>query len=240
MNPSSLATRLFLLTCALAPAAAHANGFAGVFAGEFAGQKAFANLQANGDMLVGSLDVGTQTRINLTGRVRDGVASGSANSKDGTGTFEALVEGDTLALTLAQPDGPKQKAGRVAMRLQRVAPGARVQPGGDPRLSGHWSRQNLISSGNAMFASEEHLLFRTDGTYVYAKGATVAGASDWSFDGGNAGDREDGLWRAQDGVLFVIGRDGQWVRVGTYGMPEDARALRITYDGGGRKLWNRR
>lgn len=240
MHLSRFATGLFLVMSAVAPTVAHANGFAGVYAGEIAGQKVHASLEANGDRLVGSLDVGTQTSINLVGRVRGSVASGSANSKDGTGAFDAVVEGDTLALTLSQADGPKQKAGRVAMRLQRVAPGPKVQPGGDPRLAGHWSRQNLISSGNAMFTSEEHLLFRADGTYAYVKGATAAGGSDWSFDGGNGGDREDGLWRAQDGVLFVVGRDGHWVRVGNYGMPEDASALRITYDGGGRKLWTRR
>ncbi len=235
-----IVVRLALLACLLDAGLASANDFAGVYAGEIAGHKAYANLQANGDKLIGSLDVGPQTRINFVGRIRDGIASGSANSKDGTGTFEAQLEGDTLALTLSQPEGPKQKAGRVTTRLQRLTSSGAARPGGDPRLAGHWSYQNLIVSGNASFASEEHLLFRADGTYIYAKGATVAGASDWSFDGGNGGEREDGLWRAQDGVLYVVGRDGQWMRVGTYGMTEDGRTLRITYGGGGKKLWTRK
>jgi hypothetical protein len=232
--------RAFLLACVLAPGLVQAAGFAGVYAGEIAGQRSYASLQTSDDRLVGSLDVGAKARINLTGRVREGMASGSANSKDGTGAFEAQVEGDTLVLTLSQPEGPKQKAMRVTSRLQRVVAGGGARPGGDPRLAGHWSYQNLIVSGNASFASEEHLLFRADGTYVYGKGATAAGATDWSFDGGSGGEREDGLWRAQEGMLFVVGREGQWMRVGTYAMTEDGRAMRITYDGGGRKLWTRR
>jgi hypothetical protein len=229
-----------LLALTVAAGASHAAGFTGLYAGEIAGQRSYANLQASGDKMVGSLDVGARARINLSGRIRESIASGTANSKDGTGAFEAQVEGDTLVLTISQPDGPRQKAMRITSRLQRVVAGGGAGPGGDPRLAGHWSYQNLIVSGNASFASEEHLLFRADGTYVYAKGATAAGASDWSFDAGSGGDREDGLWRAQDGVLFVVGREGQWMRVGSYAMADDGRAMRITYDGGGRKLWARR
>jgi hypothetical protein len=219
---------------------ASAAGFDGMYAGDVAGQNAIANLQASGERIVGSLDVGTQTRINLAGRIRGSQANGTANSRDGTGSFEAQVEGDTLVLTLAQPDGPKQKAFRLTVRMQRVVSGETGKAAGDTRVVGHWSHQNLIVSGNASFASEEHLLFRADGTYVYAKGATAAGAGDWSFDGGSGGEREDGLWRARDGMLFVLGKSGQWTRVGSYGLTEDGRTMRIAYEGGGRKLWSRR
>lgn len=231
--------RIALLLLFLNGSLAHAAGFDGMYSGPVAGQNAVANFQASGERLVGSLDVGNQTRINLAGRIRDNKASGTANSRDGTGSFEAVVEGDTLILTLSQPDGPKQKAFRLAMQLQRVIAGETGKAAGDPRLLGHWSHQNLIVSGNASFASEEHLLFRADGSYVYAKGATAGGASDWSFES-SGGEREDGLWRARDGVLFVLGKSGQWARVGTYGMTEDGRTMRVSYDGGGRKLWTRR
>lgn len=235
-----LVRAIAILACTWLAGIASANEFGGVYSGQVAGQKAYANLQVSGDKLVGSLDVGGQTRINLIGRIRAGQASGTANSKDGTGAFEAQVEGDTLALTLSQPDGPRQKAMRITSSLQRIVAGNAARPGGDPRLTGQWSYQNLIVSGNASFASEEHLLFRHDGTYAYAKGAAAAGAADWSFESGNVADRQDGLWRAQDGVLFVDGRDGQWMRIGSYGVTDDGRAMRITYDAGGRKLWVRK
>jgi hypothetical protein len=229
-----------LLAFTVAAGAAHPAGFSGVYAGDIAGQRSYANLQVSGDKLVGSLDVGAGARINLTGRVREGIAGGFANSRDGTGAFEAQVEGDTLVLTISRPDGPKQKAMRLTSRLQRVAADGGTRPGGDPRLAGHWFHENLIVSGNASFATGEHLLFQADGTYAYGKGATAAGATDGSFEGGTGGDREVGLWRARDGVLYVVGREGQWMRVGTFAMAEDGGALRISYDGGGRKLWTRR
>jgi len=40
-------------------------------------------------------------------------------------------------------------------------------------------------------------------------------------------------------VLFVHGQNEQWARMGTYGMTDDGSTKRITYEGGGRKLWNR-
>jgi hypothetical protein len=40
-------------------------------------------------------------------------------------------------------------------------------------------------------------------------------------------------------VLFVLGQNGQWARVGTYGMNDDGSTMRITYDGGGGKSWSR-
>jgi hypothetical protein len=41
-------------------------------------------------------------------------------------------------------------------------------------------------------------------------------------------------------MLFVLGKSGQWTRVGSYGLTEDGRTMRIAYEGGGRKLWSRR
>ena len=82
-------------------------------------------------------------------------------------------------------------------------------------------------------------LQRADGTYLYGTGRAVAGGGNWSWNGGNGGDEERGRWRAANGVLYVLGQDGQWARVGAYGMTEDGTAMRITYDSGGKKLWNR-
>jgi hypothetical protein len=88
-------------------------------------------------------------------------------------------------------------------------------------------------------ASEEFLVFRADGSYAYGKGRSVAGGSGWSFEGGG-GPSETGRWRAADGIFYVLQPDGQWGRVGRYGMTDDGQTMRIIYDRGGRKLWSRR
>lgn len=221
-------------------ATAYPAGFSGTFVIDDAQARITARFDEQGTRLTGTIEFGTQARINLIGTIKDSTARGSATSKEGAGEFEARVEGDALSITVSQRDGPNQKAARLPLLFHRAGTQGARHGVGDPRLVGHWSYQNLIVSGNASFASEEHLLFRTDGSYVYGKGETAAGGDDWSFDGGQGADREHGLWRAQEGVLFVQGQKGQWVRVGTYGMTDDARTMRITYDGGGRKLWSRR
>jgi len=229
---------VFIVLCAAA-AAVHAAGLGGTFVAQGAQGRTVANLEVRGERLVGVIDFPNQARVNLVGAIRGNGARGSATSKDGSGEFDALLEGDTLNITLSQKNGPNQKAMSIAFVFQRegAVPAARIP--GDPRMVGHWSYQNLIVSGNASFASEEHLLFRADGSYAYGKGATAAGGADWSFDGGRGGDLEHGLWRAENGVLFV-GDGGNWMRVGTYGFTEDGSTMRIAYDGGGRKLWSRK
>jgi hypothetical protein len=124
---------------------------------------------------------------------------------------------------------------------QGSAPGAGPSvPGGagDMRVVGTWVGQTLITSGNASMASEEFLVFRADGSYAYGRGRAVASGSTWSAEGGG-GPIERGRWRAANSVLYLLQQDGQWRRIGRYGMTEDGRTMRITYDRGGRKLWTR-
>jgi hypothetical protein len=126
---------------------------------------------------------------------------------------------------------------------QGSGPDPAAPPGsaaGDPRLVGTWVGQTLITSGDASMASEEYLIIRADGSYAYGRGRAVAGGAGWSAQGGGGGPIESGQWRAQDSVLYVIQPDGQWGRVGRYGMTEDGQTMRIIYDRGGRKLWTRR
>lgn len=230
---------LLALACGFSSAPVRAAGLGGTYIVETQQARVVARLEEQGARLTGTIEFGGQARINLAGVVTDNTARGSATSKDGAGEFEAQVNGDTLSITISQKDGPNQKAARLPLLFQRTGTLDSRGSGGDARLVGHWSYQNLIVSGNASFASEEHLVFKADGSYVYGKGATAAGASDWSFDGGQGTDREHGLWRAQNGALFVQGSDAQWNRVGTYGMTDDGKAMRITYDGGGKKIWSR-
>lgn len=236
----SRSTAVFLLSCACCfLGSAHAAGLGGTYVAENQQVRIVATLDEKGTRLTGTIQFGGQVRINLVGVVTGQRSRGSATSKDGAGEFEAEVSGNTLSITISQKDGPNQKAARLPLVLQRAGTLEAKGSGGDPRLVGHWSYQNLIVSGNASFASEEHLMFNADGSYAYGKGPTAAGATDWSFDDGKGGDREHGLWRAQNGVLFVQGSDAQWNRVGTYGMTDDGKAMRITYDGGGKKVWSR-
>lgn len=206
-------------------------------------------IEVTGGRLAGTLDVPGSSTIALRGNALGRYARGTISSPVDTGEFEALVEGDTLALKLSQ------KAQTVPLRLQRVdtstaaAPPAKVpapspdppvQTGtGDMRLVGTWVGQTLITSGEASMASEEFLVFRADGSYAYGKGRAVAGGSGWSYEGGG-GVTERGRWRAEDGVYYILGQNGQWKRVGRYGMTDDGQTLRIIYDAGGRKLWSRR
>jgi hypothetical protein len=234
------ATRILLvLVCCWFATLATAAGLGGTYAIDGQQGRIVAKLEEKGARLTGSIDFGGQTRINLVGAITGNTARGSATSKDGAGQFEAQVDGDKLSIVISQKDGPNQKAARLPLLFQRTGTQVARHGIGDPRLIGHWSSQNLIVSGNASFASEEHLIFREDGSYVYSKGAAAGGAVDWSFDGGQGTDREHGLWRTQEGMLFVQGQNGQWVRIATYGMTGDGSTMRITYDGGGKKLWSR-
>jgi hypothetical protein len=88
-------------------------------------------------------------------------------------------------------------------------------------------------------AIEHFLVFRADGSYSSGTGRAVAGGIDWHQEGGG-GPVEHGRWRAQDGIFFVRQPNGQWGRVGRYGMTDDRQTMRITYDGGGKQLWSRR
>ncbi len=227
------------LACCLLAAVAHAAGLDGRFVMQGTQGPIVANLQVRGQRLLGTIDFSGQARINLLGGIQGNGARGSATSTDGSGEFEARLTGDTLNIVLSQKEGRDQRAMSYALVFQRDAGLQQAGGPGDARLVGHWSHQNLIVSGTASFASEEHMLFRPDGSYVYGKGGTAAGGSDWSFDGCRGRDLEHGLWRAEKGVLFV-GDGGRWNRIGTYSFTEDGSAMRIAYDGGGRKIWSRR
>jgi hypothetical protein len=105
---------------------------------------------------------------------------------------------------------------------------------------GDWVFEDVIVSGSASFASQEMLSIGADGSYALRRGRAAGGGSNWSFSGASDGQVERGRWRAQGGVLFVADASGQWARVGSYGLTEDGRTMRIVYDGGGRRIWKRR
>ena len=69
--------------------------------------------------MVGIIEFGGRVRINLVGTIQGNLARGSATSRDGTGAFEAQVEGDTLSMTIAQPGDRNQRAARLSLVLQR-------------------------------------------------------------------------------------------------------------------------
>lgn len=246
---------IWLLTglFACAPAFAQVAGLPGTYVLDAGANSFVARFDVKGSVLNGTIDVNGKATLTLSGPARGNSSRGTVLSSDGNGTYEAIVQGDVLRLTISQEAGPNQRAATVPFVFRRADPIARGKPGtvgpapsaagggaGDPRLVGNWSYQELLGGGGASMAIEELLVFRADGTYAYGKGRAVAGGADWSFDGGSGGDVERGRWRAGDGVLFILDQGGRWARVGTYGMTDDGSAMRITYDGGGRKLWSRR
>jgi hypothetical protein len=229
------------------------DNLAGTYALETQRGLMVVRIEVAGGQFAGTLDVpGTSTialRGNALGRYARGMIS-SAVDVD-TGEFEALVEGDTLALKLSF------KAETVPLRLQRVSPSTATAPSGppgqgpapgpgppgqtgagDPRLVGTWVGQSMISSGDASMASEQFLVFNADGTYAYGTGRGVAGGSGWSYEGGG-GATERGRWRTENGIYYISTQDGQWKRIGKYGLTENGQTMMITYDRGGKKIWNR-
>lgn len=211
-----------------------------------------ARLITQGRAVTGTIHVAGRATISLNGALQgDGAAAGLASTDDGVGRFEARAQGDALELVLSQEDGPNQRAMRLPLSFRRVlaaappVPGGKPAPaagdaGGDARLVGTWEWQDVISSGGASFAQSEWLVIRADGSFAWNKGAAAAGGAGWSYDGGSGGDGMQGRWKAQGGVLFAQGADGAWMRVGTYGMTDTGETMRITYDGGDRRIWQRR
>jgi hypothetical protein len=239
------------LSClSIAHAQAPADELPGTYAVQTPRGVMVVRIEVSGGRLAGTLDVpGTRT-IALRGQALGRYARGTMSSGGESGEFEALVQGETLNLRLSTT------AQSVPLQLQRVnpstaavppgpapapGPGAAVQTGaGDPRLVGTWVGQTMISSGDASMTSEQFLIFNADGSYMYGQGRAVAGGSGWSHDFGSGSAPERGRWRSEDGILFLAGQGGQWKRIGRYGMTDDGQTMRITYDGGGRKLWSRR
>ncbi len=247
---------LFLCLLALLGGSLHAAPLDGTWQLDTAQGGLVATLTIQGKALTGSIAVnGRPSVITLTGTLRTPEsATGVATSDDGTGRFEARVDGDVLDLVLSQEDGPNQRAATVPLQFRRAQ--AAVPPpaasagkpaaaprdaGGDARLVGTWEWQEVITSGDASFAQSEWLEFRADGTFAWGKGPAVAGGAGWSYDGGGAsGAQMIGRWKAKGGVLFALGVDGKWVRVGAYGMTDDRSTMRITYEEGRKRLWTRR
>jgi len=99
--------------------AAQAAGFGGIYVIENPQVRILANLESSGERLVGIIELGGRARINLVGAIQGNHARGSATSKDRAGAFEAQVEGDTLGITIAQPEDRNQRAARLSLVLQR-------------------------------------------------------------------------------------------------------------------------
>jgi hypothetical protein len=164
---------------------------------------------------------------------REGTTPG-ASQDTGTASQEVPASQEQSA-----PQEASVSEGATAQQsTPAVAPSGDI---GDKRLIGAWVYQSMVSSGDASFASEQFLDFRADGSYSYGQGSTVAGGGGWSYDGGSGeGETERGYWRAQESILYLRGENGQWERIGKYGMTTDGQTMRITYDSGGKKLWSRR
>lgn len=233
-----------------------AQTLAGVWRADLATGSLTMRLEQRGVTVSGVIESGGRLIANLSGTAQGDSARGAASSPDGEGSFEARATQDTLSFVLAQEAGPRQQAARLPLEFRRVshsaaAPGGTgaasrpttrpaTAPAGDPRLVGRWSHQDVIVSSGASFASEQFLAFAEDGSVVYVRGRAAGGGAGWSFDGGSGGGGERGRWRASEGQLFLERPDGQWARIGRYGMTEDGRTLRIIDESGARTLWSRR
>ena len=229
---------------------AHAQDLPGTYVTEGKNGLVVVRMAVSGTRLAGTVSVAGHPTLELVGYVAGRYTSGTIV---GLGEFEAEVDGDTLHYVLAQDEGPNRPARTVTLQLRRVDPStlARLQGGtmgfpsapasggGDPRLVGNWVSQSMISSGSASMASEQFLRFNADGSYAQAKGRSVAGGGNWSYQGGGGGGTTQGRWRAESEQLYTMGQGGQWQHVGRYGFSPDGQTMRITYNNGNKKLWSR-
>jgi hypothetical protein len=216
------------------------------------------SLAVVGTLISGTVDFAGQPGLSLVGHCHGRYAHGTTVTDSALGEFEAQVEGDVLTFSIAyegEQSPPvtftRARGGAATKPGARSAPPEAAAPpqaapapaadAGDPRLIATWVYQSLITSGDSSLASEQLLILRADGTYAFVTGAAAGGGAGWSYDGGSGGNEtERGRWRADDGVLHMQAHGGSWRRLGKYGMTEDGQTMRITYDGGGKRLWSRR
>ena len=238
--------------------------FPGTYIFEWPDGRSVAEIHLDGSALTVTLEISGGYIFQLAGTSEGKTAHGTIVGKSGNGdfgTFEATIDGDELQITLVPRAETDEEASEplhlVFSRAPTVDSSAQATQdatvpeqasssvpegtGGDDRLVGTWVYQSLITSGSDSYASEQFLIFRDDGSYSYGRGSTVAGGSGWSYNGENEeGETERGYWRAEEGILYLRDSNGQWNRIGKFGMTEDGTTMRITYDSGGRKLWSRR
>jgi len=256
--PNRLVRMVLMWVCLAVAPGAWAQSLAGTWQSELPGGSMTLRLQVRGNVVSGVIESGGRLIANLSGTAQGDSARGAASAPEGQGSFEIQVRQDSMSLVLEQEAGPQQQAARLPLAFRRVSnvpsqsassgagtpsrtpvPDA-AEVGGDPRLVGRWSSQDVIVSSGASLASEQLLALGADGTVAYARGRAAGGGAGWSFDGGAGGGAERGRWRARDGSLFIERANGQWTRIGRYGMTDDGRILRIIDDAGGRTLWSRR
>lgn len=118
--------------------------------------------------------------------------------------------------------------------------GGPVEGNRDPVLVGVWVKQDMITSGDASFTSEQIIQAFPDGSFVSGSGRAVAGGTGWSGSSGGGGDEVRGYWRTEGQILYVSGQPsgGQWMPLGRYYV-EGARLL-FTDLQGNREVWSRR
>ena len=206
-----------------------------------------ATIEVHGDQLTGSIDFFGKSTATLDGNLQgENTASGSISSKQGTAAFAATLHNDTLELTLFQGGGAKPGA-TPSFTLLRTVPATAIVDTtptainvGDKRLIGSWVYRDEYISEEDSAARNEYLEFHGDGTYVFNKSGDATEGSMRSSAAGKMRKPENGNWRAQDGVLYVMNKGGaDWIRVGLYEMKENGRSMRISYERGNRKRWTR-
>ena len=245
-------------------------GFPGTYLFEWQDGRSVAAVELEGTTFRARVATSGGYVFGLVGTAAGSHASGTIVGKSGTGEFgefEASIEGDVLSLDLNLRPAPDQEPEPLSITFSRIdadsdesvaqesAPPESATPpsvaespvqvpggaAGDPRLVATWVYQSLVTSGDASYASEQFFDLLADGRYAFGRGSTVAGGAGWSYNGGEGdGETERGFWRAAEGILYLLDENGQWKRIGKYGMTEDGSTMRITYDSGGKKLWSRR
>ena len=238
---------VILLASWLLAGVCQAAGFAGSYAMDHAYGRISARLDQKGDLLSGKVNFMGKAQMDLAGRVIGGRASGTIAAKDGDGVFEAVMHGDVLTLTIARSSAPEGPLAGVPLQLRRIgsppenaAPvTAPNSPKSDPRLVGSWTYDDFLAGGSASQSSEEHMEFGADGSYAYARTEPGNGLPNRSFSARNRDKTGRTRWRAQAGVLYLLGNEG-WDMLGRYTLSDDGKKLRIVYRSGSRKLWSRR
>jgi hypothetical protein len=107
--------------------------------------------------------------------------------------------------------------------------------GGDPRLVGTWRYTDSYVSGDFSMTTSYNFGLSADGQFVYGSGG-VAGGGDAGSLGSGGGITNQGLWRGENGVLYLDEGAG-WQPYARYLV--DQGQMMLIFGDDSRQLWER-
>jgi len=216
-----------------------AHCWPGTYRGDIAGTPATLQLTQAGDALRGVVDAGGY-RYLLEVRAAGATASGTLQDPQAGGTGEAslALSGDVVEVAVVFPAATAAREIRFSFTRDGapvVAPPTAVGDERDPRLTGTWTRNDTLRSGDATLVTRLVLVINPDGTFVRRAGETVGGGAGWGVSDG-ASEGTSGSWKTVGDIIHVGDGHG-WQPYARYHIEQGT--LMLTLADGSRELWHR-